>query len=243
MWDFFFRALRHPFDYIGITRRHTLTLIEKTDLGQTAVLFRFKPERPLAWKAGQHGLFVFKGKKMEGNNWRPFSICSSTADGTIDIATQISETPSQFKAALNTLPVGGSFTMYGPYGEFHLHGNHTLIVGIAGGIGITPFLSMMQELAAGVHGEVTFHLIYAGKEGFYCFKKECDELMERARNIHITYVSNRDDVTAAVDAAIKTHGNKAEYFISGSPGMITGIGTTLKKAGIKRVVYDPFKAF
>lgn len=243
MWDFLLRALAHPSDYIGITRKHTLTLIEKTDLGQGGWSFSFRAEKPLVWKAGQHGLFVFSGKKMEGKNWRPFSICSCTADGVIDIATQISDTPSVFKAALRDLPTGGTITMYGPYGEFHLGNTGDVVVGIAGGIGITPFFSILKELTATRNNFTKLHLIYAGKQGYYAFKPSCEQMDLAASNIEIVYVENRDDVTKAVDDAIKTFGNTATYLISGSPGMITAMKDTLKKAGIKRVVNDPFKSF
>jgi ferredoxin-NADP reductase len=243
MWDFLLRALAHPTDYIGITEKHTLTLIEKTDLGQGGWRFSFRAEKPLVWKAGQHGLFVFLGKKMEGKNWRPFSICSCTVDGVIDIATQISDTPSPFKATLRDLPIGGTVTMYGPYGEFHLERKGDVIVGIAGGIGITPFYAILKELTASRDNQTKLHLIYAGKAGYYAFKPKCEEMDLAANNIEILYVENRDDVAAAVDTAIKTYGNTATYFISGSPGMITAMKDTLKKGGIKRIVNDPFKSF
>jgi len=243
MWDFILRALAHPGDYIGIIRNHTLTLVESHDEGGGVFRFSFRAERPLVWKAGQHGLFVFSGKMMEGKNWRPFSICSSTADGVIEIATQISDTPSAFKAALRDLAIGGTITMYGPYGEFHLSANDTIIVGIAGGIGITPFFSILKELSRDHNSSRQLHLIYAGKEGYFAFKDECQRMDSECDAIDTMYVEKREDVAQAVENAIKTYGNNATYFISGSPGMITALKDTLKKAGIKRIVNDPFKGF
>jgi ferredoxin-NADP reductase len=78
---------------------------------------------------------------------RFFTIASSPTEPLIMLCTRITNQPSTFKAALNQLKAGDTIT------AGHLEGDFTLprdvkkkLVFIAGGIGITPFRSMIKYL-------------------------------------------------------------------------------------------------
>lgn len=242
MWDFLKRAVRHPFDYAGILHCRKLTFIQKQDEGGGIHSFTFKSKQPLRWKAGQHGVFVVSKMNPGGKKWRPFSIVSTPAESVIKIATSISDTPSNFKQSLMALTQGDTITMYGPFGEFHLRPEITQVVAIAGGIGITPVRSLCKEIEDGLHPNTKLDLIYAGKNGYFTFKAEFDTFLSHP-NISITYVNTPDEVNAAIEQKVATHGNTASYFISGSPGMITALRQKLSILGISDITNDPFKAF
>ena len=132
--------------------------------------------------------------------------------------------------------------MRGPFGEFHLNNSNMQVVAIAGGIGITPMRAMMVELTNDLHPGVSFELIYAGKDNYYAYHAACTEFNNHP-NISITYVNTPDEVNQALDVAVNSHQNTATYYISGSPRMIDAIQKRLSKAGIKKIVHDPFKGY
>jgi len=241
MWDVIIRALRHPLDYMGVIWRRTLVLQEVVQESDEIFSFIFKPKHPVRWKAGQHGIFMFKNTAIAGKFWRAFSIASSSHEGVIRISTIIKQEPSDFKKHLRALSVGDEIFMHGPFGEFHTSASISRIVGIAGGIGITPFRALLKDIASGVIAETKLTLIYSSM-GPYTFKEEIEVLAQHP-GIEVIYTKTPEEVNAALDAQVATHGNSACYFISGSPGMINAIRTTLKSKGIRRIVNDSFKGY
>jgi ferredoxin-NADP reductase len=76
-----------------------------------------------------------------------FSIASCPSDEEILVTTRMRST--FFKQALSTLPIGSGARIEGPMGSFSLHNNTARpAVFLAGGIGITPFLSMVSHATA-----------------------------------------------------------------------------------------------
>ncbi|MBN8284387.1 ferric reductase-like transmembrane domain-containing protein [Zoogloea sp.] len=117
--------------------------------------------RPTAWpghRAGQHVLAHF-GDTAEGAH--PFTMASAwnPADGRLTLA--IKALGDYTRSLPGRLDIGHPVRLEGPYGSFTfdspaLTGQHQ--VWVAGGIGITPFLARLQDLAArgGTPGPVDF---------------------------------------------------------------------------------------
>jgi len=242
MLDFFLRALSSPFDYSGMLKKHTLVFRECIDEGNRNFSFIFDSQPIITWKAGQHGVFTLPGQNVSGKKWRAFSVASSAIENEVRIGTTIPPHPSDFKQKMLDLSPGETIDMRGPFGEFHLNNCGTQVVAIAGGIGITPLRAMMVELANNLHPDVSFELIYAGKDNYFAYHTACAEFNNHP-NISITYVNTPDEVNTAVDTAVSTYQNAATYYISGAPGMISAIKKRLSKAGIKKIVNDPFKGY
>lgn len=242
MLDVITRALRHPLDYAPVINRRTLTLKEKIQESEHIYSFIFTPEKPLRWKAGQHGIFMFPfGTKIDGKFWRAFSIASSSHEHHVRISTTIPEKHSDFKEHLLRMSVGEKLIMHGPFGEFHTSDKVSRIIGIAGGIGITPFRALIKDIASGVIPHTTLSLTYAASD-VYTFKEELDKLAQHPA-IDIMYVRTSEEVNAALDAQIEKHGNSASYFISGAPGMIAALRKRCKGKGVRHVVNDSFKGY
>jgi ferredoxin-NADP reductase len=244
MWDVIQRALRHPLDYAPVIARRTLILQEIIQESEEIFSFIFKPTHPVRWKAGQHGIFMFpfgSGKKLTGKFWRAFSIASSSHEGVIRISTIIKENPSEFKRQLFALQRGDPIVMHGPFGEFHTSKHICRIVGIAGGIGITPFRALLKDIASGVIAETQLTLIYSAV-GTYTFKDEIETLAQHP-SIEVIYTQTPEEVNAQIDAQVQLHGNSASYFISGSPGMINAIRSKLRESGIRRIINDSFRGY
>ncbi|MBV8250462.1 MAG: FAD-dependent oxidoreductase [Comamonas sp.] len=75
-----------------------------------------------------------------------FSIVSAPHENELMFATRMRD--SVYKRALAALPVGAALDIDGPFGSLTLHKNPArAAVLIAGGIGITPFMSMLRSAA------------------------------------------------------------------------------------------------
>jgi ferredoxin-NADP reductase len=240
MFDVIVRALRDPLDYLPVINRRTLLLQEIHQESEDMYSFIFKPKKPFTWKAGQHGIFMFPRTKVEGKFWRAFSIASSSQELVVRISTIIKDEPSDFKKKLKAMQVGDEFLMHGPFGEFHTSNKISRIIGIAGGIGITPFRALLKDIASGVITHTNITLIYSALT--YTYKEELDQLSNHPY-ITIIYTTTPEEVNAELEAQIEKVGNSASYFISGSPGMIGAIRKKLKGAGIRHIVNDSFKGY
>ena len=131
--------------------------------------------------------------------------------------------------------------MNDPLGEFHTSSKIAHIVGIAGGIGITPFRALIKDISLGIIPHTKLTLIYSAV-GPHIFKDEL-EILAQHSDIEIIYTQTPDEVNTALDQQINAQGNSAHYFVSGSPGMIGAIRKTLKSKGIRHIINDPFKGY
>jgi len=127
---------------------YTAQLKQIEEIAEGTVAFHLEKPSGFEFIAGQSidlTLVNPPESDSEGNS-RAFSIASAPYEDEILVATRMRDTA--FKRVLRTLPVGTSVKMDGPFGYFKLHRNPTRsAVFLAGGIGITPFLSMARQAA------------------------------------------------------------------------------------------------
>lgn len=138
--------------------------------------FRFRPLEPFAYRAGQHlRLTVPHVAPDERGITRYFTIASAPAEPFVAVTTRLSEPTSSFKRALVTLPLGSAVEASGPGGRFIYPDDGPPAVFIAGGIGITPFRSILVDLAQrSAAADVV--LLYANRGPDLPFGEELDEL-------------------------------------------------------------------
>ncbi|HEX5474429.1 MAG TPA: FAD-dependent oxidoreductase [Vicinamibacterales bacterium] len=122
-------------------------LTDRQTVAQGTGAFTFTLDGEMVFEAGQTCDFTLPDpmySDSEGNA-RTFSIASSPADlPSITVATRL--TGSAFKRSLLDAPLGTVLDVDGPYGSFTLHkkvSRPALL--LAGGIGITPFRSMIKD--------------------------------------------------------------------------------------------------
>jgi ferredoxin-NADP reductase len=124
-------------------------LLDRTEIAESTVAFRFEKPKHFVFKAGQHIDLTVSGfhPELPGKLTHTFSIASSPCDEELVVATRMRD--SAFKQAISILPIGSKAMIEGPMGSFSLHKNTTRpAVFIAGGIGIAPFLSMTSNATA-----------------------------------------------------------------------------------------------
>lgn len=108
--------------------------------------FLFKKPEGFSFTAGQTiDLTLVDPPETDAEgNMRTFSIVAAPHEEYLAIATRMRDTA--FKRVLRTIPEGSTLQFDGPFGDFTLHEKATRpAVILAGGIGITPFHSIIAD--------------------------------------------------------------------------------------------------
>lgn len=126
----------------------TLRRIEKAAAG--AYDFVFRPDHRLAFSAGQYLEWTLPTEAADSRgNRRYFTLASAPNDDEIRLGVKFSPQGSAFKRGLAQMRPGDQMVASQLAGSFVLPRNSdTKLAFIAGGIGITPFRSMLADLLA-----------------------------------------------------------------------------------------------
>lgn len=168
--------LRRPYRVVEVRAElgDTTTLVMRPD-GHEG--FRFNP--------GQFGWLTVWGSPFQITG-HPFSFSSSAevGDGRVEMSIR---NLGDFTSAIREVQVGKRVYIDGPYGSFTMGNPADMHVLIAGGIGITPMVSMIRTLADR-GDERPVILLYGGKDwASASFRHELDALTLRL-NLTIVYV-------------------------------------------------------
>lgn len=107
--------------------------------------FVLQKPRGFEYHAGQYMRLVFTHKNGDRDS-RYFTFSSAPYEKTLQITVKIH--PSKFREALYKVAVGEDVTFYGPIGNFYINymekGKYIML---AGGVGMTPFFSMLKQIS------------------------------------------------------------------------------------------------
>ena len=140
-----------------------LKLVEKKEEAKGTKSFFWESEKPVNYLAGQYFYFTLPSLKYPDPRGatRHFTLSSSPTDGNILRNTTRIRPNSGYKKTLDELDIGTLIDGEGPNGEFILDENEKgPHVFLAGGIGITPFRSMIKY-AVDKNLDTAIHLIYS----------------------------------------------------------------------------------
>lgn len=226
-------------DFRGLFTKTDINLIKMIKHENDQYEFDFAIEKLKPWRPGEHGAFLLPGKKIKGKKFRGFSIASIYEEGILKIATRIDENPSSFKAHMRDMNPGDIMRLVGPFGWFTLQDEHSPVVLIAGGVGITPLRALMKEFEKGNKRAVS--LIYSAK-GEHLYKDELKAIADKDPQIKANFVSDKDESSKLINKNVTAFGPSAYYYISGTRPMIKSIIKKLRSKGIPRrqIITDPF---
>jgi len=220
-----------------------LTFKQKKEIAPNVWHFVFVPETPFSWKAGQHALFEIP--LLSGKTGRkPFSISAAPSEGVVSFTTRIyPEHASPFKQALLKMKAGTRIKLRGAIGPLHISPtSRRKYAFLATGIGITPFRSILTELAHH-HSDIKITFFYVGNKDNHFFKEEMGDVKNALPNVSIVYIYKPERITGQIIE--DTLGNEipeTTFFLSGSYAMIKTYRRTLTGLGVKRrrIKSDPF---
>ncbi|HEY6303951.1 MAG TPA: FAD-dependent oxidoreductase [Terriglobales bacterium] len=128
------------------TARYGPRLLSRVEVAEGTIAFHFEKPPRFGFKPGQSADLTLSNPPetdAEGNT-RTLSIASCPFEGQLMFATRMRDTA--FKRSLKKIPLGTEVKIDQPMGSFTLHKNSSKpAVFLAGGIGITPFLSIVRQ--------------------------------------------------------------------------------------------------
>lgn len=233
--------------WFGQRGRIKLRYAGKKQLGDSTYELRFDVSG-LKFVPGQYIELTLPHAKADGRGSRRiFSIVGEPGDEQISIGTKIPARPSSFKRALMNLKTGDVVDATRVAGDFVLPDDDKKpVVLIAGGIGVTPFVSYALST------ERPLQLIYGvSKLSELSF---VDQLRHHAGDV--TVVSK--DGGKLPDAEWKcVHGSLDEsvlselidvsaspvVYISGPPTMVASVSAVVRSLGVKDIKVDEFSGY
>jgi ferredoxin-NADP reductase len=207
----------------------------------------FYLERPshFEFKAGQFANFTLLEPAEIGpeGNTRSLSLASAPYEKDLMVAMRMRNTA--FKRALGALPAGARILLQGPFGNLTLHGGIARpAVLLAGGIGITPFRSMIWQAAEGrsPHRIVLFYSVRRPEEAAFLDElQEMEYFNPRYRFIPTVTEPHNAGLQWRGEIGRITHEMLAKYivdlkepiyYIAGPPAMVAGMRQFLESAGV-----------
>ena len=219
-----------------------LTLAARYREAEGVDSFRFRPQPPLTFQAGQYLRYTLNHPDPDERGVsRFFTISSAPSEGSIMLTTRLARPGSTFKQALGRLEEGAVLEAAGPYGQLVYTQPEVPAVFMAGGIGITPFRSILVDLAARqLDPDIT--LLYANSTPDIAFQPLFDDLAaKQARLTVVDTVSQptpdwKGPVGRIDEGFIRQHVAVQDgtlFYISGPKPMVEATATTLGSIGIK----------
>ncbi|MGO4331128.1 ferredoxin--NADP reductase [Cupriavidus sp. 2TAF22] len=232
----------------------------------------FDLERPpgFEFEAGQFLSVQIPGftPTEEDDGERMLSIASAPHDGHLTVAMRMRD--SAFKRHLGQGQPGASSVLISPaMGDFVLQDDQRPVVMVAGGIGITPFYSMLRHLqrnGAGAARRVT--LLYGNRSpASVAWREELDALTAELENFEVVHVFSESSESSegcgehdAAHAKVRTRGGFIDagriradvadwqdsiYYVVGPTAMVGALQDSLDACGVppEQVVAEFFAGY
>jgi predicted ferric reductase len=180
---------------------------------------------------GEYAIVTLRPGEVS-NQFHPFSLTSAPGEGNLRIAVKA---VGDFTRAMHKLGEGAVAKVEGPYGGFsHLKVPRKRQVWVAGGIGITPFLSMVRSLNGSGHQiDLYFGVKSLDQSYFLAELLALDRTKDDFRLIHVP----EDEIGyITADRIEETTGDlkSVDFLLCGPPPMVKNLRGQLIDKGVPR---------
>lgn len=224
---------------------YKVRLSGRNEIAEGTMSFRFDKPPQFDFKPGQAAdltLLDPPETDTEGNT-RTFSVASAPFEDHLLFATRMRN--SAFKRSMAKVPVGTEIKISSPTGSLTLHKNSAkAAVFLTGGIGITPFMSILRQ-ANHDHAPHKLFLFYSNRRPEdAAFLEDLQALEKSNRNFQLICTmtemaqSKKDwsGKTGIIDREMLskylTDLQGPIYYVAGPPAMVADMRTMLVAAGV-----------
>lgn len=237
----------------GQRRGIRLEFAGRRQLSPSSWEFDFRPITPVAFRPGQFMELTLPHAKADSRGWRRvFSIASAPGE-VLRFGIRLPEKASSFKRALLDLEPGARVSATSVGGDFLMPSDaERPLLLVAGGIGVTPFVGHLEEIAAAGGGRdiAVVYAISSPEDLAYAAQLEsagCRVAIASAEKpatlpagwtwIGPDRLSGEALLAAVPDAA------RRDAFLSGPPSMVAALKKALRRAGVRRIHTDVFVGY
>lgn len=218
---------------------------DRKEIAERTIAYRFEKPPDFVFKPGQFievTLLNPPRTDAEGNS-RAFSIASVPREDFLLVATRLRD--SAFKQVLSHLPQGTEVKIDGPFGDLRLHNdNSRAAVMLCGGIGITPFRSIILNATQNKLPHRIF-LFYSNRRPEDApFLEELQALEKQNPNFKLIgcmteieksqrrWDGEREKINRKMLDRYLGGLPTAIYYITGPPGFVAGMRSILADCGV-----------
>ncbi|MFA6273540.1 MAG: ferric reductase-like transmembrane domain-containing protein [Candidatus Paceibacterota bacterium] len=209
---------------------YTVDQINQLNDKVVEIVMSAKSER-INFLPGQFIFISFRGEGISRES-HPFSISSGVQEDKLKV---IVKNLGDYTAKLGNLKTGIEAKIEGPFGKFsYLHSSSRDQVWIAGGVGITPFISMAKSF---VNNNYKVDLYYCTQtEDEMIFSKEFSEISIKNSNFRLVPFCADIKGRISVQAIVNFSGNllQKDFFLCGPPLMMKNIRSQLIGMDVSR---------
>ncbi len=234
--------------------RLALTLERIEEAAADTYDFVFSSPRKLAFQPGQYLEWTLgMGHPDNRGNRRYFTLASAPTEDAVRLGVKFYPASSAFKRALGAMEPGDTIYAAQLAGSFTLPADpDTKLAFLAGGIGITPFRSMLQHLLDRQEKRPIV-LLYGNETKYDVAYRDVLEAARRELGVKIVYALAQDAPKGAYPGVIDVElvrqaipdYRERTFYISGPQAMVRSLRRMLRKMGVRRsrIKVDFFPGF
>lgn len=240
-----------------MTKQLEIPFIKKTQITHDIYSFFFRRPPDFNFLPGQYlRMILHHDSSDDKGSSRFFTIASSPLEKYIMITTKLRE--STFKRELLNIKIGQNVLIFGPIGNFYLDDDlKDPVVFIAGGMGITPYYSMIKYLHKKRIKTHATLLAYFKNIEDRIFYDDLIKITDKNKFINVIYIitGNYKDNDSTNGERGRLSGGlikkyipnfiKSKYYITGPELMVDSGVVILKDLGIptKNIAIEKFTGY
>ncbi|CAN5747423.1 FAD-dependent oxidoreductase [soil metagenome] len=208
-----------------------LTFVEARHEYADVYTYIFKPANPVPFTAGEYGHVRLSNLPEGAKTVHELSFASAPHEAEIWFGVD-GKSKSEYQKGLQALTPGDEIKLFKIKSHMTWPAPTPDVVMIAGGVGITPFRSMVLDA---VHKKmpVTTTVVHVARGSFLY----ADEMLSHAN----TYLPiARESLADTLKNVCATH-SEAHYYLAGSADFVMHVVGILSEGGIENIESDEFK--